>query len=151
MSECKYGVVTGTPTYDGCEGLSQQDCINHTGPWGWSCCWYKVPTAECLTRGCAGLSNPDECPGCNRCEDDGVLPAFWGWEITDNRGTLNQTVYDEGELGILPLSNGYIRIEGDDVIHCAGIEMYWIDTPNTVLSDLRSGGTIYVYGSGRVP
>ena len=149
MSECKYGVITGTPTYGGCQGLSQAQCAA-AGPWGYSCCAWGAADGPCVVKTCFYLFNPDECPGCNRCADDGSH-TYWGWEVTDDRGELQQDVYVEGAVATQVNLGCGLTVPSGRTLYAGGILMESDDTSPNGHIYVKSGGKIYLYGYGHVP
>ena len=150
MSQCRYGSITGTNTYAGCDVLDVAHCNSDTGPWGYSCCRWNVPTLECRQKICNTLSNPDECPGCNRCADDGSH-TYWGWGINEDRGEIQQDIYVEGAVATQVNLGCGITVPSGRTLYAGGILMESDDTSPNGHIYVKSGGKIYLYGYGHVP
>ena len=84
--------VTGTMTTN-CGARSVTTCETLD-----NCCVWEIrgaPPADCYTKSCSALSNPDVCAGCNGCSGT--------WTINNARGTLS---WDVDVVGRCDFTNG---------------------------------------------
>jgi len=90
------------------------------------------------------LSNPDECPGCNKCSAGGDPTS--GWQINEDRGSIPQDIYVEAGVRPQEIGDG-INIPNGRTLSCAAI---WMEHNGCHLY-VENGGAIYVYEYGSVP
>jgi len=141
MSWCVNGTITGTNTYPDCHlHGTMADCNTDV------CCYWRIPPySDCQTKACSNLDNPDECPGCNRCQDMGAL-GYWGWEIDDDRGSMPWDITVDGATSIQATSNGKLSI-GSGRILTTGALMAEFGGPVTAATlHMLPGSKIYIVG-----
>jgi len=144
MSLCYHGIITGVNNYPvaTCTAHSTQ-ALCMADP---CCFWFTpAPPGYCGVGPCARPTNPDQCPGCNRCEAGGD-PLYWGWQIDDNRGAMPWDITVDGSTSLQATSDGFLSIGAGRTLTTGALMLERGGIPHVATLRMLPGSKVYIVG-----